>query len=181
MFVEIAQAASEAIGTEASTGVVDTLGINWKIFLAQLVNFGIVLLVLRRFVYRPLLKTMKRREEKIAQGLADAEKYEASLVDLEKTRVARAAESRAAATELLTKAAAQAAEAKQALLAQAESAAQKLKAQTQVELQEEKEQMLRSARGELADLVAGSVEKIIQAKLDSKKDEELIKQSLEKL
>jgi F-type H+-transporting ATPase subunit b len=50
-------------------------------FAAQLVNFLIIAWVINRFLLRPLMANMKSRREKIAQGLADAEKARAVLKD----------------------------------------------------------------------------------------------------
>ncbi|MEK7658643.1 MAG: hypothetical protein AAB352_02140 [Patescibacteria group bacterium] len=49
------------------------LGINWKLFLSQAVNFFILLTVLTIFVYKPLIKIIKERKEKIKEGLDKAE------------------------------------------------------------------------------------------------------------
>ena len=53
--------------------VISTLGINWQILHAQIVNFAIVLLLLTKFVYRPLLKTIDARREAISKSLQEAE------------------------------------------------------------------------------------------------------------
>ena len=45
------------------------LGINWKLFLSQAVNFFILLGVLTFFVYKPLIKVIKERNQKISEGL----------------------------------------------------------------------------------------------------------------
>lgn len=181
MFVEIAQAATEAVGSEATTGVLGTLGINWKIFIAQLVNFGIVLLVLRRFVYLPLLNAMAKRSQTIEQGLADAKKYELALIDLAKTRQKTAAEGRAAARELLDQAEKQAGQLKQEIIVQAEEAGQKLRQQNQEDLKQDKAKMLKEVKAEAAQLITSALEKILKEKIDHKKDEELITNSLDKL
>jgi F-type H+-transporting ATPase subunit b len=55
-------------------------------FAAQLVNFLIIAWVINRFLLRPLMASMKARREKIAQGLADAEKARAALADAAQER-----------------------------------------------------------------------------------------------
>ena len=45
------------------------LGIDWKLFLSQAVNFFILLLVLTFFVYKPLIKIVKERNKRIKEGL----------------------------------------------------------------------------------------------------------------
>ena len=52
--------------------IIKNLGIDWKIFLAQLVNFGIVFFVLKKFAFSPIQKLLKERQSKIEKGLNDA-------------------------------------------------------------------------------------------------------------
>ena len=52
--------------------IIKNLGIDWKIFLAQLVNFGIVFFVLKKFAFSPIQKLLKERQSKIEKGLDDA-------------------------------------------------------------------------------------------------------------
>src|SRR3990167_360095 len=68
MSAEVTQLAAEA----AKTDVLGTLGINWKLFMAQLVNVGIVIFVLSKWVFKPLVKLMDDRVKKIDDGLAHA-------------------------------------------------------------------------------------------------------------
>ncbi len=48
------------------------LGIDWKLLLAQAVNFLIILIVLRLTVYKPLIRMLHERKSRIEQGLKDA-------------------------------------------------------------------------------------------------------------
>jgi len=48
-------------------------GIDWKLFLSQLVNFLLILIILSFFVYKPVLKIIKERNKKIKEGLDKAE------------------------------------------------------------------------------------------------------------
>ena len=53
-------------------GIITTFHIDWKIILAQAVNFGIVVAVFYFFALKPLTKLMSERAEKIAKGIEDA-------------------------------------------------------------------------------------------------------------
>ena len=55
-------------------GIITTFHIDWKIILAQAVNFGIVVAVFYFFALKPLTKLMSERAEKIAKGIEDARK-----------------------------------------------------------------------------------------------------------
>lgn len=52
--------------------IISTFHIDWKIIIAQAVNFGVVFVVLYIFALKPLSKLMEERSEKIAKGISDA-------------------------------------------------------------------------------------------------------------
>jgi len=54
-------------------------GINWKLLLIQAINFGLLLLVLWYFLYRPVLSMIDERRKKIAEGVENAEEAERKL------------------------------------------------------------------------------------------------------
>lgn len=50
-----------------------TFGIDWKLLLIQMINFGILLALLTKFLYRPLMNIIDERQKKIAEGVRSAE------------------------------------------------------------------------------------------------------------
>ena len=63
--------------------LLDQLGINWQLFLSQAVNFFILLIVLTFFVYKPLIKIIKKRNAKIKEGLDKAEEADVRLKQID--------------------------------------------------------------------------------------------------
>jgi F-type H+-transporting ATPase subunit b len=61
-------------------------GLDPVLLVAQVVNFLIIAWVLNRFLLRPLMANTKKRREKIAQGLEDAEKARRALAEAEDER-----------------------------------------------------------------------------------------------
>lgn len=61
--------------------VLGKLGFDWKVALANLVNFLIIYYLLRNVVFKKLGNSIKARQEKIQQGLDDAEKAKTALVE----------------------------------------------------------------------------------------------------
>ena len=51
--------------------------INWFTVIAQIINFFVLVWLLRRFLYKPVLKAIDERENKIASQLKDAQAKEA--------------------------------------------------------------------------------------------------------
>ncbi|MBI1934655.1 F0F1 ATP synthase subunit B [Candidatus Peregrinibacteria bacterium] len=49
------------------------LGVDWRLLIAQIVNFTILLSVLTLFVYRPLLRVIDERRERIRKSMEDAD------------------------------------------------------------------------------------------------------------
>lgn len=55
-------------------------GVEPVLLAAQIINFIILLLILKHFLYKPILIMLRKRKEKIREGLAAGEKGEALLV-----------------------------------------------------------------------------------------------------
>jgi len=66
--------------------MMEQLGIQWVKLITQLIDFSLVLLVLWRFAYRPVFAMLEVRRQKIADGLANAEKIKAELARTELDR-----------------------------------------------------------------------------------------------
>ena len=62
---------------------ISQFGIDWKLFLSQLVNFFLILIILRLFVYKPVLKILKERNKKIKEGLDKAEEAGVRLKEID--------------------------------------------------------------------------------------------------
>jgi F-type H+-transporting ATPase subunit b len=63
-----------------------TLGIYWPKLIAQMINFAIVLFVLWKWAYRPVLQLLAERRERIAESVANADKIKAELARTEAAR-----------------------------------------------------------------------------------------------
>ncbi len=59
------------------------LGINWKVFLSQVFNFGLLLVILTFFIYKPLMKMLDTRSKKIKEGLKKAEEADTRLKEVD--------------------------------------------------------------------------------------------------
>ena len=59
--------------------ILSNLGISWPKLIAQTVNFGIVLFVLWKFAYKPILDLLEQRRKKIEESVTNADKIKAEL------------------------------------------------------------------------------------------------------
>ncbi|MGK2848625.1 MAG: F0F1 ATP synthase subunit B [Minisyncoccota bacterium] len=150
------------------------LGIDWKLFLAQAINFLVLVWILRRFAYRPMLAFLEQRTERIEQGLKDAETAQSKLlaIEAEEKKVLASARDEARAIIQLAEVSAQKRDAERLSVTETKTA--RLLEEAFMKIEEEKGKMLTEARQEMATLVTLSLEKILKEKVDTIKDADMI-------
>ncbi len=175
---EVAFAAEPAATEEANTGIVGMFGLNWKLFLAQLVNFGIVLFVLWKWVFGPLTKGLSERTAKIEASLAEAEKITDDRSNFDAWKNEQIILARKEANEIVSKAKADTEVIKNKILEDTKLEQEKLTAQAQAAMLRDKETMVAEAKSEIAEMIIITTEKILGESIDSKKHQELINAAL---
>lgn len=181
ILIPVAYAAEAAAQVEKETGIVGTLGINWKLFLAQLVNFGIILYILRRFVFIPISKKLEERAEKIEKALQDAEEVEKQKTEFEEWKKQEMSKTRQEAADIITKAETDAGVAREDLMKKTKADQEKVIKQAKDQIESDQQKALAQIKSEVADLVTSATERVLKKKLDDKHDMELIKKTLEEL
>jgi F-type H+-transporting ATPase subunit b len=141
--------------------LIGTFHIDWKLMVAQIVNFGIVFAVLFWFVIRPLSKTLKDRKIIIEQGLSDAEKNAVLLKEAETAHDEEVSKGRAEAHELILEMKKTAEEKRIELVNQAEKEVNKMIEDGRRSIKQEKDQMMEHLEKDIATLVISATEKII--------------------
>lgn len=175
---EIVQEAAKA--TEASGGL-GTLGINLKIFLAQLLNFGVVLFVLWRWAYKPILKILEERQAKIERGVKQAEDVEKRVQDLEREQEEVIKKAKTEAVKVLEQAHEKAEERRKELLAKAKDEVQGIVIQGKAQLESQKEQMVRDAREEIAQIAVEAARRILAEGVDEEKATKLASKVIDQM
>lgn len=176
-----AEATAEAGVETAEGGVLGTLGINLKLLIAQLINFGIILLVLWKWVLPPVAKKLTERSEKIEKAMNDAvntEKAKNEFAIWKETEMIRV---KSQATAIITAAEVEASKAKQHILDETKAEQVKVIEQAKIKIEEEKNMAVREVKSQMADLVVLATERILKEKLDGKKDKELIQSTLKSI
>lgn len=161
--------------------VLSNFGVQPLLLAAQGVNFLILLFLLQKFLYKPILKMLQERKEKIAESMKNAEQIELNLQKTEEDREKRlnkAAEEAKMILDEATKAANQ-------IIEEAhQKAAEDIKdlvAKSQEAMELERERMHQEIRGELANLVMSGLQKVSGKVLTKKDQEEVVNNSLKEL
>lgn len=163
------------------TGVIHTFGIRGDLFAAQLVNFLLVLLVLWRFAYKPILRLLDEREVKIAESVKNAEAIEKRLHDAEAehTKIVQAA--RQEAQTIVEKAVADTEVRKTEMIEAAKREVERVIQKGKQQLDEERLAMLVTARKDLVDIAVKAAAKILTEGLTEKKSQSMAEEMVRKL
>lgn len=158
--------------------LIKTFHIEVNLLVAQMVNFAIVLFVLYRFAYKPVLKTLNSRTNKIEKGLADADAAGKKLEEIVEKEKEVMVNAKKEAQEIVRAAEEQAKANSMSIVLEARNQSEKLLVSAKSQIEQEKNKMLTEVKGEIANLVVLATEKIIGEKLDKEKDKELIEKSI---
>ena len=148
--------------------IISTFKIDWKIIIAQMVNFGIVFFVLYRYALKPLLKMMHIRQEKILQGLKDAKESTEILSQTETKHQDILVKARIEAHAIFQNVKDEAELKKTEILEDAQKAAAGIIENGKKILENEKRKMLSEEHDEIVSLIMNGVEKLLEQKIDVK-------------
>lgn len=156
----------------------EKLGINTTWLLAQLVNVGLLIFLLWQFAYKPVLKMLNDRKQKIQESLDYAEKVKQDAAAQQK-EFEQKLEATRRETQAATAAAAQAGEKeREAILVQAREEARKLVEQARSQIEYERKQMLAELRDEVVQLSMLTTQKVIGQSLDENAHRKLVSEFL---
>jgi len=144
----------------------EKLGIDWRLLIAQIVNFLILLTVLYKLLYKPVLKMLNDRTTRIEKSLADAAKIESNVKQADEERMQKIVEARKEAQKIIEEAKKEAEKVKQDLVAEARQEAEKILTAGKTQLEAEKENVLKGIRKEVAGLVIAGTEQVLQDIVD---------------
>jgi F-type H+-transporting ATPase subunit b len=142
--------------------LLDQLGINWELLLSQAVNFVLLLVVLQIFVYKPLLKLLHDRREKIEGGLLKADEAERRLHEVDAIGKVKIKEAETHAFGILKKTEADAKELEAKLLLAAKQHEEEAMKSAEARLRAQEDESRRATEREAAQLVRAAIERTVE-------------------
>jgi len=152
----------------------EALGINLGYLIVQILNFLIILVVLRAWVFKPILGLFEARRAKISQGLEDARVAAEARANAEKEAREIIAKAETERQQKVRDASTQAEQTVRDMLAEAEVQAAKIRENAQSEIAQERNQILADVRGQVAALAMAATQKLLGEALDEKRQRSLI-------
>jgi F-type H+-transporting ATPase subunit b len=138
------------------------LGIDWHLLLSQAVNFFLLLIVLRIFVYGPLLKLLHDRRARIEEGLMKADEADKRLAESETIKRTKIKEGENQAVAILKKTEADAKVLEAKLLAEIKQKEVEELANTATLLRTKEEESRRAMAQEAAALVRRAIVRTVE-------------------
>src|ERR671919_2603008 len=156
----------------------EAFGINGVALLFQVINFLLLLYLLNRFLFKPVLKLLDEREQRIRKGLEDAE---AAAHDRELAKAEREAamdEARKEAQAMIARATKIADDSRAEILAEAKEQAEKVTTRAREEITAEKERAMAELRATVADLALEAAGRLVRSEMNQTTQRRLVEEFL---
>ncbi len=152
----------------------DALGINLGYILVQIFAFAILFIILKAWVYTPLVDMLENRREMIAKGLEDANVAAEARANAEAKAETILNEAQAKASEVVREGSTKAEDAVKDIKIAAEAEATEIKKKAVEDAEKEREALLGEVRGQVAALAMAATQKLLGEALDEKRQHVLI-------
>lgn len=143
-------------------------------FFAQILNFLILLFILAKFAYKPLMKVLDERRARVANDLETAEKTRVEAEALKEQYSKQLAEARTEATAIIDKANKAGQKVHDDYVAQAQAEKDQMMAAAKQNIANEKDQAMTDVRAQVIALATEIAGKVVNQKLNSAADQELV-------
>jgi len=154
----------------------EKLGLNLGFLLVQILSFAIIFIVLRAWVYKPIMGVLDKRRKTIAQGLEDARVAAEARANAERESNKILMEAQTKAAEVVREASARAETAVREIRAEADAEMAKAREHSLAEIQQERNRVLSEVRGQVAALAMAATQKLIGESLDEKRQRTLLEE-----
>lgn len=148
---------------------------------AQIINFLLLVAILGKFAYKPLMKVLADRQAKIQTNLDTAEQERLAAEQLKQDYLKQLADARMQAQTIVEKATKLAEQTKEEILQEARIESARLLKLAQQEISREREQAMKEFKGEVVSLAVAAAAKVIAQNLDEQANAKLVNDFIHEL
>jgi len=159
----------------------ELITVDWFTIAATLINTLILFLVLKHFLYLPVKKMLKAREDEVKKTYEDADSAKSQAEELKAAYDKRLSGVREEAGEILRDASRKAQAHADEILSDAQTKAEERMRRAEQQIQVEKRKAVTEAKDELAELAISAAERIMRKELDKEENEKLVGDFLDSL
>ena len=158
--------------------ILEDFGVEPILLLAQVVNFVILLYILKRFLYKPILKVLEERKKRIETSVKQSEEMQKRFDEITKKQTEILDKAKAESEQIIEGAKNEAKILADQIQLNATNAGNERIKRTQQTLEIEKQKMINEAKREIVDVVTSITEKVVQKNLTKGDKERLVRQVL---
>lgn len=147
--------------------------IDYKILIAQLINFALILTILKIYLYGPILNILEKRQKKIEKSLKQTKEIEEKLEKTEKITQEKIKNAKIRADEIIKKTENLVQKKTEEKIKEAEKKVEKIMKKSKEEIKKEKELSLIKAKDEIVDLGIEIAKKVLSKSLNQRIQKEL--------
>lgn len=151
------------------------------LFIWTLITFGVLLLLLNRFAWKPLLRALDERRDAIRQSLDEAEQARQQSQQASEEAERILGQARAEADAIIAARRADAAKLQEELHQQARTEADTIIANAQQEIRRQTDRAIAQIRGEAVDIALLVASRLIQRNLSADDNDRLIRDALKEI
>lgn len=176
--IETAYATAHESTEVVEQGLLGSMGIDWKMFVIQLINLAIVFCILWFLILKPLTKKMSERQKKIDESLENTKKIDQMLKKSDNDYRDQINTAKAEANQILEKAKIDAVLTAESIKNNTKKDIDLMTASAKKNIDEEKQKMVADFKNEAAEIVVLALKKIVSNKFDVINDKEEINEAL---
>ncbi len=156
----------------------EKLGINLGFFISQLVNFTLLAALLTVLLYKPILRMLNERKERIARSLADVDAAREAAARAQQDYDKKMVEAQRTAQEIIAKASQASEEVAAEIRAEAQRDAENIRRKAREEAAQERAHLLAEVQSQIASLSMMATERVLGQAVDANTQRRLVDQFL---
>jgi F-type H+-transporting ATPase subunit b len=167
------------IASEGGSG--GLLDVNPGLMIWTVITFIILLFILKKVAWKPILSALDKRENDIRESLAQAEKARDEAKQILEANQANLARAEEESKKIIDQSRTYAESLKEQLIKESKEQAKKIVDDASIEIQRKKDAAFEELKGQIAEIAVSAAEKIIRESLDAQKSKQVIDKYLNEI
>ena len=156
------------------TGYELLVSLDWQTIIIQLINLGIQILLFKKFLYKPVMKILRKRQGHVDQPLKEAEAAKQEALSMKKEYEANLSKANEEADRIVKEASAAASQKSERIVSDAQEEAAALKAQAQLDIAAQQKRAINDAKDEIGSMAVDIASKVSGREINEQDQADLV-------
>ena len=156
------------------TGYELLVSLDWQTIIIQLINLGIQILLFKKFLYKPVMNIIKKRQGLVDKPIKEAEDAKQKALSMKQEYETNLSKANEEADRIVKEASAEAARKSEKIVSDAQQEAASLKAQAQLDIAAQQKRALNDAKDEIGSMAMDIASKVIGREITEKDNADLV-------